>query len=241
MWQYTECSCAAQYALMWQLPAGNCAELRVALRKLPCLLAQLKSTELHAWSFPNHNGTVSLAALDGHCRKLPRLPAVGLCGSQGGTRSLFDLYGTWLPHGHTPSGRTCRNLRTVHMVNVRVLPHSLSSISTNSTAYSTTYDTGAGDVNGGGSGVGGGDSGSDAISAKKTASQARMTVPAPRMVRQWQQMVYTNRSANWTKHALPDRGDGDSTREERDSHQMSAVRFVIFSRQRSASTTFVGL
>ena len=98
------------------------------------MLAQLRSTSSRAWSFPNHNGTLALAELDGHCAELPPLaddaapdafasPAdVRSSGGpadllptdacpRGARRTLFDLYGTRIIAGATTGvladGATC--------------------------------------------------------------------------------------------------------------------------------------
>lgn len=104
------------------LPSGNCEALRQGMQGKPCLLRQLLSKTVRPWSFPNHEGTLSLAELDGECAELAPLPLTPsalpaaiesgdavLIGSDGaggertvescthGRRTLFDLYGTRLP------------------------------------------------------------------------------------------------------------------------------------------------
>ena len=231
------------------LPAGNCERLRAGLAGRPCLLSQLASTKPAAWSFPNHNGTLSLAELDGVCTELPPLEDVepstvtsvtsdtsvtsgGACPARAARRSLFDLYTTSMPAGatgHTTDTCPGGSAVPIKIAQSYVLPYSLSrealfSRSTTRTVGTASVDTGPSAASTISALAGGGKAGGGGAARPRRSQGGGAAVAAPHMVRPWQRMV---------AHQEGDSLYSPTTR--------GGVRFVIFSRQRSASTTFVGL
>ena len=157
-----------------------------------------------------------------------------------GRRSLFDLYGTRFPEERSLKGRMCGRLRTVKLVNPRILPFSLSiSAGFPQAALGSSRTDFVSSVNE--STLGG-----SKRPVLQLESKRPTRVPTPRMVRPWQRMTYStpqlgragsHEAAERTSPSAPPRSGKASSA----AAAAAAVRFVIFSRQRSASTTFVGL
>ena len=268
------------------LPQGNCGRLREALEGKPCLLAQLKSTTASAWSFPNHEGTLSLAELDGDCHQLPPLPEVddstehssaNIRGDAAGTsqpchahRTLFDLYGTRLHPLQRPapaaSGASAApetdaaappamaaqltacdgRDRSAEIAQRYVLPYSLSrgadaGEASSPQATSSWQTSAAASLSADGTSPdAGASSAPNAAAGRHHQGHAKRAaaVAAPHMVRPWQRMVH---ASDLGANAVSSGAGQEGIPTPAGGRAKGATRFVIFSRQRSASTTFVGL